>query len=190
MILRGHGYTAVAGRTPAPRRAGAPAAAAAASRTNGIPVAAAAARSPLSPAAAANRDTTATAVPSAVPPAAASPSPPSPPTYVWQTDAQAQAQARAKIAADPRVRAVPLASIRRPLARSRTNDPEKVAALAASIDACGLLLEPIDVLEAEDGALYGFSGCHRYEAHVVLGRETILCRVRKATVETLKAHLR
>lgn len=32
-----------------------------------------------------------------------------------------------------------------------------------------------------DGKIYGFSGCHRFEAHVRLGREQILCRVRKAT---------
>ena len=39
-----------------------------------------------------------------------------------------------------------------------------------------LRAEPIDVLEV-DGRYYGFSGCHRYEAHVKLGRETIRCRV-------------
>ena len=43
-----------------------------------------------------------------------------------------------------------------------------------------LVQEPIDVLEV-DGKIYGFSGCHRFEAHVRLGREQILCRVRKAT---------
>jgi uncharacterized ParB-like nuclease family protein len=38
----------------------------------------------------------------------------------------------------------------------------------------------IDVLEV-DGKIYGFSGCHRYEAHVRLGLPTILCKVRRAT---------
>mmetsp|Transcript_12913 Transcript_12913/g.17658 ORF Transcript_12913/g.17658 Transcript_12913/m.17658 type:complete len:191 (+) Transcript_12913:69-641(+) len=82
---------------------------------------------------------------------------------------------------------LPVASIRRPLARSRSNDPEKVKWLADSIAEIGLL-EPIDVLEV-DGKFYGFSGCHRYEAHQVLGKETIKCKVRKATANTLRMHL-
>lgn len=109
-------------------------------------------------------------------------------SYGWETDDHARAQAQAKSAADPRVRPVPVSAIRRPLAGSRSNDQEKVAALAASIAEHGLL-EPLDVLEV-DGVLYGFSGCHRYEAHVRLGKETILCRVRRATRETLMMHLR
>lgn len=52
-----------------------------------------------------------------------------------------------------------------------------------------LRTEPIDVLEV-DGRYYGFSGCHRYEAHVKLGRETIKCRVIKATKQALNMHLR
>ena len=51
-----------------------------------------------------------------------------------------------------------------------------------------MLLEQIDVLEV-DGQLYGFSGCHRYEAHQVLGRETILCRIRKGSKTTLRMHM-
>ena len=66
-------------------------------------------------------------------------------------------------------------------------DPEKVAALMRSIQEIGLQ-EPIDVLEVE-GQIWGFSGCHRYEAHVRLGREEILCRVRKATPQVLKFHM-
>lgn len=108
--------------------------------------------------------------------------------YGWQTDAQAQAQAAARHASDPRVRPVRVTDIRRPLGRTRANDQAKVAALVESITEAGLL-EPIDVLEV-DGVIYGFSGCHRYEAHVKLGRETILCRVRKATRKTLEMHLR
>ena len=50
------------------------------------------------------------------------------------------------------------------------------------------LQEPIDVLEV-DGQIYGFSGCHRYEAHVKLGLPTIRCRVRKASQQTLKMHM-
>ena len=37
--------------------------------------------------------------------------------------------------------------------------------------------------------IYGFSGCHRYEAHVRLGAEQILCRVRKATPQVLRMHM-
>ena len=50
------------------------------------------------------------------------------------------------------------------------------------------LLEPIDVLEVE-GRYYGFSGCHRYEAHQLLGKETIKCRVRRAPRSVLRAHM-
>jgi sulfiredoxin len=114
--------------------------------------------------------------------------PPAPHPYGWETGPDAQAAAAARRAADPRVREVPLASIRRPLGRTRANDPRKVEALARSVARAGLL-EPIDVLECE-GALYGFSGCHRFEAHQRLGRETILCRVRRCTRETLMMHLR
>ncbi|EFJ49255.1 hypothetical protein VOLCADRAFT_59680, partial [Volvox carteri f. nagariensis] len=82
---------------------------------------------------------------------------------------------------------LPVAAIRRPLGRVRGNDPEKVAALMESIKEIGLQ-EPIDVLEV-DGVYYGFSGCHRFEAHQRLGAETIRCRVRKANKEVLKMHL-
>ncbi|XP_015577549.1 uncharacterized protein LOC8289489 isoform X3 [Ricinus communis] len=47
----------------------------------------------------------------------------------------------------------------------------------------------IDVLEV-DGVYYGFSGCHRYEAHQRLGLPTIRCKVRRGTKETLRHHLR
>ena len=43
-----------------------------------------------------------------------------------------------------------------------------LAALMQSIKEEGLH-EPIDVLEVE-GQYYGFSGCHRFEAHQRLGR--------------------
>ncbi|KAG2431830.1 hypothetical protein HXX76_009324 [Chlamydomonas incerta] len=82
---------------------------------------------------------------------------------------------------------LPVAAIRRPLGRTRGNDQDKVAALMESITAIGLQ-EPIDVLEV-DGVYYGFSGCHRYEAHQRLGLETIRCRVRKANKEVLKMHM-
>ena len=57
------------------------------------------------------------------------------------------------------------------------------------------LQEPIDVLEVlvdeadkSKGVMYyGFSGCHRYEAHQRLGLETIRCKVRRATRRTLQA---
>lgn len=83
---------------------------------------------------------------------------------------------------------LPLGKIRRPLMRTRANDPVKVKDLMDSIREIGLQV-PIDVLEV-DGVYYGFSGCHRYEAHQRLGLPTIRCKVRKATKETLRHHLR
>lgn len=83
------------------------------------------------------------------------------------------------------VKEIPLKQIKRPLYRQ--NDPEKVKALMASIQAIGLQ-EPIDVLEVE-GEYYGFSGCHRYEACTRLGYETILANVRRAPRSVLKMHL-
>ncbi|CAH9076224.1 unnamed protein product [Cuscuta epithymum] len=83
---------------------------------------------------------------------------------------------------------LPLDKIRRPLMLTRANDPQKVQELMDSVRAIGLQV-PIDVLEV-DGVYYGFSGCHRYEAHQRLGLPTIRCKVRRATKETLRHHLR
>ncbi|MCL7043133.1 hypothetical protein MKW94_023151 [Papaver nudicaule] len=83
---------------------------------------------------------------------------------------------------------IPLNNIRRPLMRTRSNDPQKVQELMDSIQQIGLQV-PIDVLEV-DGVYYGFSGCHRYEAHQKLGLPTIRCKVRRGTKETLRHHLR
>ncbi|EEF38728.1 sulfiredoxin, chloroplastic/mitochondrial isoform X2 [Ricinus communis] len=83
---------------------------------------------------------------------------------------------------------LPLDKIRRPLMRTRANDPTKVQDLMDSIEQIGLQV-PIDVLEV-DGVYYGFSGCHRYEAHQRLGLPTIRCKVRRGTKETLRHHLR
>ena len=83
------------------------------------------------------------------------------------------------------VKDIPIHKIRRPL--PRRNDPAKVAALMESIREIGLQ-EPIDVLEVE-GEYYGFSGCHRYEASVRLGHETIRCNVRRAPRSVLRMHL-
>lgn len=83
------------------------------------------------------------------------------------------------------VKEIPLAQIRRPLPRE--NDQNKIAVLMESIQKEGLH-EPIDVLEV-DGQYYGFSGCHRFEAHQRLGKETIKCRVRKAPRSVLQKHL-
>ncbi|XP_024381028.1 sulfiredoxin, chloroplastic/mitochondrial [Physcomitrium patens] len=88
----------------------------------------------------------------------------------------------------PLIAEIPLEYIRRPLLRTRNNDPEKVKQLMESIAEIGLQ-EPIDVLEVE-GEYYGFSGCHRYEAHQKLGLPTIKCKIRRATRETLRHHLR
>jgi sulfiredoxin len=84
-----------------------------------------------------------------------------------------------------KIQEVRLADIRRPLLRQ--NDPRKVEALMESIREIGQQ-EPIDVLEVE-GQLYGFSGCHRYEACTRLGQETILCRIRRAPKSVLKMHM-
>ncbi|CAL9071415.1 unnamed protein product, partial [Musa textilis] len=83
----------------------------------------------------------------------------------------------------PAILELPLNKIRRPLMRTRANDPEKVKELMESIRQIGLQ-EPIDVLEV-DGVYYGFSGCHRFEAHQRLGLPTIRCKVRRGTKETL-----
>ncbi|ONK74840.1 uncharacterized protein A4U43_C03F10670 [Asparagus officinalis] len=79
---------------------------------------------------------------------------------------------------------IPLDKIRRPLMRTRANDPQKVKDLMDSISQIGLQ-EPIDVLEVE-GVYYGFSGCHRFEAHQRLGLPTIRCKIRRGTKETLR----
>ncbi|KAG6753388.1 hypothetical protein POTOM_043456 [Populus tomentosa] len=79
---------------------------------------------------------------------------------------------------------LPLDKIRRPLMRTRANDPNKVKELMDSIKEIGLQV-PIDVLEV-DGVYYGFSGCHRYEAHQRLGLPTIRCKIRRGTKETLR----
>jgi len=50
------------------------------------------------------------------------------------------------------------------------------------------LKEPIDVLEV-DGVIYGFSGCHRFEAHKRLGKEKIPCVVRSASRAALRMHM-
>lgn len=76
-------------------------------------------------------------------------------------------------------------SIHRPLPRQ--TDRSKVERLAQSIAQEGLH-EPIDVLEVE-GRYYGFSGCHRYEAHQLLGKPTIKCRVRRAPRSVLRSHI-
>jgi uncharacterized ParB-like nuclease family protein len=84
-----------------------------------------------------------------------------------------------------RVQEIPLKDIRRPLIRQ--TDPAKVENLMKSIQEIGQL-EPIDILEVE-GKYYGFSGCHRYEACQKLGKETVICRIRKAPASVLKMHL-
>ena len=84
-----------------------------------------------------------------------------------------------------KIQEIPLDKIYRPLPKQ--TDQAKVQQLAQSIAQEGLH-EPIDVLEVE-GQYYGFSGCHRYEAHQLLRKETIKCKVRRAPRSVLKAHL-
>ena len=81
-----------------------------------------------------------------------------------------------------------MADIIRPLYMVRSLDQEKVAYLEQSIDEEGLR-EPIDLLECE-GKLYGFNGCHRFEAHLNLNKPTILAKVRKANRKTVQDHMR
>ncbi|MEC4803528.1 MAG: sulfiredoxin [Jaaginema sp. PMC 1079.18] len=83
------------------------------------------------------------------------------------------------------IKDIPLQQICRPLPRQ--TDPQKVQALMKSIAQEGLR-EPIEVLEV-DGKYYGFSGCHRYEAHQRLNKATITCRVRRAPKSVLQRHL-
>lgn len=83
------------------------------------------------------------------------------------------------------IKEIPLQQIRRPLPRQ--TDSQRVTQLMNSIATEGLR-EPIDVLEVE-GKYYGFSGCHRFEAHQRLNKETIKCRVRQATPSVLQKHL-
>lgn len=60
--------------------------------------------------------------------------------------------------------------------------------LTVAADAHHGAVVQIDVLLV-DGVYYGFSGCHRFEAHQRLGLETIRCRVRKANKQVLKMHM-
>uniref|UniRef100_A0A6N2MLE1 sulfiredoxin n=1 Tax=Salix viminalis TaxID=40686 RepID=A0A6N2MLE1_SALVM len=104
----------------------------------------------------------------------------------------------------PVILELPLDKIRRPLMRTRANDQNKVKELMDSIKEIGLQVPlicwklgrtsfmswrekscRIDVLEV-DGVYYGFSGCHRYEAHQRLGLPTIRCKIRRGTKETLR----
>ncbi|CAM9614739.1 unnamed protein product [Phaeothamnion confervicola] len=86
------------------------------------------------------------------------------------------------------VKEIPLTNILRPLGKTRSNDAAKVERLMESIAEIGQQV-PIDVLEV-DGRYYGFSGCHRFEAAQRLGMPTIKCRVVKASLEVLHAHMR
>ncbi|RWW25641.1 hypothetical protein GW17_00010009 [Ensete ventricosum] len=61
----------------------------------------------------------------------------------------------------PAILELPLNKIRRPLMRTRANDPEKVKELMESIRLIGLQ-EPIDVLEV-DGVYYGIT-CDELES--------------------------
>nr|CAN68076.1 hypothetical protein VITISV_007512 [Vitis vinifera] len=93
----------------------------------------------------------------------------------------------------PVILELPLDKIRRPLLRTRSNDPEKVKELMESIREIGLQVPKSCSAEAHASLLFetaGFSGCHRYEAHQRLGLPTIRCKVRRGTKETLRHHLR
>eukprot|EP01026_Neomeris_dumetosa_P017859 TRINITY_DN16947_c0_g1_i1.p2 TRINITY_DN16947_c0_g1~~TRINITY_DN16947_c0_g1_i1.p2 ORF type:complete len:159 (-),score=10.25 TRINITY_DN16947_c0_g1_i1:348-824(-) len=104
--------------------------------------------------------------------------------YGWNFDKQLIEQNKKS---DRQILHLPLKAIRRPMQKTRSYDQEKIRALMVSIKEIGLQ-EPIEVLEVE-GKFYGFSGCHRFEAHEKLGMETIKCRVRKANQKILKMHM-
>ena len=82
-------------------------------------------------------------------------------------------------------RTVPIADIIRP--HQSILDEAKLEYLIESIKEIGLE-EPIDLLEI-DGKLYGFNGCHRYNAHRRLGLKTIEAKVRMVDKATLRLHL-
>lgn len=121
-------------------------------------------------------------------PRAASPADAAAAVYGWDVARPTPVEVGRADGAGPRIVQVPLTAIRRPLTRATGDDDAKVAALALSMAAHGLK-EPIDVLDCE-GALWGFSGCHRYAAAAALGWPTILCRVRRVSRGTLAMHLR
>ncbi|CAI8616758.1 unnamed protein product [Vicia faba] len=100
----------------------------------------------------------------------------------------ASSNSNGAVSGGPVIIELPLDKIRRPLMRTRSNDQIKVQELMDSISQIGLQV-PIDVLEV-DGNYYGFSGCHRYEAHQRLGLPTIRCKIRRGTKETLRHHMR
>eukprot|EP00884_Botryococcus_braunii_P020898 jgi/Botrbrau1/7492/Bobra.0095s0028.1 len=86
------------------------------------------------------------------------------------------------------VRELPVDAIRRPLARTRENDQEKVAALMDSIKRHRAAGTPSMCLEVE-GQYYGFSGCHRYEAAPAAGAAHHLVSDSQANRQTLRMHM-
>ncbi|WP_115019426.1 sulfiredoxin [Synechococcus sp. UW140] len=82
-------------------------------------------------------------------------------------------------------RTVQIADIIRP--HQSILDQAKLEYLVESIKDIGLQ-EPIDLLEF-DGKLYGFNGCHRYNAHKRLGLQTIEAKVRTVDKATFRLHL-
>ena len=66
---------------------------------------------------------------------------------------------------------------------------EKVASLCETIESNPELVPPITVLwitGAEGGNYYfSFGGCHRYEAHKRLGKESIAAIIQKASLQDL-----
>ena len=81
--------------------------------------------------------------------------------------------------------AVPIESINRP--HESVIDEDKVAELMRSISEIGLQ-EPVDLIEFE-GRYYGFNGCHRYTAHILLGLATIEANIRQVDRATFRLHL-
>ena len=85
------------------------------------------------------------------------------------------------------VKTVPMSQVIRPIAP--VLDHDKVECLMESIDREGLQV-PIKVLQDIDtGLMFSFGGCHRFEAHKRLNKETVLVEVRSATPTMLKLYL-
>ncbi|KAJ9519446.1 hypothetical protein QJQ45_023196 [Haematococcus lacustris] len=80
-----------------------------------------------------------------------------PSQYSWTFDnSSQQGSSSSSRRSNQIIQDIPVAAIKRPLGKTRANDPAKVEALMQSIQDIGLQ-EPIDILEV-DGQYYGFSG--------------------------------
>ncbi|KAG0479333.1 hypothetical protein HPP92_010191 [Vanilla planifolia] len=87
----------------------------------------------------------------------------------------------------PMILDLPLEKIRRPLMRTRANDPEKVKELMESIQQIGLR-NLLMCLRSKESTMVSLMS--PFEAHQRLGLSTIRCKIRRGTKETLRHHMR